>query len=352
MAQDLEKQEIQYAEQNSRHEGPFKDPDLTDQSEILHETHTENPVSGEQESDVFSELLSGLGDHAGFIVGPYHVMDLPYIFIDDGFHFYWNSEQVEATKEYTIDHGHVVRVEDHQPPALDLSVTNLVAFQWIAIIILAFVFNKASKRYKKEPGTAPKGFQNMIESVIVYVRDQIVNPNISSHGAAQRLLPYFIALFFFILVMNLLGLIPGGHTATGALGTTFGLALTAFIVIQITAIREIGLGGWFHHLLGGAPWWLFFIMIPIEIIGMFVKPFALTIRLFANMTAGHVILFALVGFIFYFQSLAISPAIVGFSVFILFLELLVAFIQAYIFTMLTAIFVGLAVGEHAEHAME
>jgi F-type H+-transporting ATPase subunit a len=161
--------------------------------------------------------------------------------------------------------------------------------------------------------------------------------------------------------MNLLGLVPGGHTATGALGVTGALALTALIIINATAIREIGIGNWFKHLLGGAPIWLAPIMIPIEIISMFTKPFALTIRLFANMTAGHVVLLSLVGLIFYFAKLNIGTAVVlggiapisiAFSVFMICLELLVAFLQAYIFTILTAVFTGLAIGEHSHHSQE
>jgi len=115
-------------------------------------------------------------------------------------------------------------------------------------------------------------------------------------------------------------------------------------------MKEAGVGNWFKHLLGGAPWWLFFIMIPIEVISLFTKPFALTIRLFANMTAGHVVLLSLVGLVIYLQSYAMAPVSVGFSVFMLVLELLVAFLQAYIFTILTAVFTGLAIGDHAAHA--
>jgi F-type H+-transporting ATPase subunit a len=151
--------------------------------------------------------------------------------------------------------------------------------------------------------------------------------------------------------MNLTGIIPGGHTPTGAIATTGGLALISFFVINVTAIKVNGIGSWLMHLTGGAPLWLAPIMIPIEIVGMLVKPFALTIRLFANMTAGHVVLLALLGILFFFKSLFLSPAITAFSIFIYFLELLVAFIQAYLFTILTSIFVGLALGHHdEEHA--
>jgi len=307
---------------------------------------TEAPAEG----NVFLELLGELGDHHGLIIGPYHVADLPLIFYDEGFHFYPTVNKMEEAGMFTMHNRHIVKTSDHTPPALDLSITNFVFFQWLVMIILFIFFKKASNAYKRKPNSAPRGIQNMFEVLVTYIRDEIVVPNIPSKNAVYRLLPYFVTLFFFILGLNLIGLIPGGHTATSSLGVTAALAVTAFIVINITSIKEAGLVNYFKHLLGGAPPWLFFIMIPIEILSMFIKPFALTIRLFANMTAGHVVLFALLGLIFYFKTILISPAIVGFSVFIYFLELLVAFIQAYIFTMLTAIFVGLAIGEHGSDA--
>lgn len=301
-------------------------------------------------SDVFSQLYSQLGDHYGMILGPYHVTDLPYIFYDEGqFHFYPSTKAMEADGKYIMHHHHPVRASDHQPPALDLSITNLIFFQFIAMAVLAFMFIKTGLKYKKNPDKPPRGFQNLIETVILYIRDEIVRPNLPTLQVADRLLPYFVALFFFILTLNLFGLIPFGHTSTGSIAVTCGLAITAFLVINYTAIRESGIGAWFKHLLGGGPWWLAPLMIPIEIMSMFIKPFALTIRLFANMSAGHIVLLSILGLLFYFGTLLISPAIVGFSVFIYFLELLVAFIQAYVFTMLTAIFVGLAIGEHAHN---
>jgi F-type H+-transporting ATPase subunit a len=301
---------------------------------------------GEAKNDVFSELFGELGDHHGIIIGPYHIADLPMIIYDDGLHIYSSPASMEKAGLYTMHNTHPVRSIDHKAPKLDLSVTNLVFFEWIALLILGFLFFRGGGKARKNPSNAPSGVTNLIESVLVYIRKEIVRPNLPTIKIADRLLPYFSGLFFFILTCNLFGLIPGGHTATGTLGVTAGLAITAFFVINFTAIRESGIGAWFKHLLGGAPWYLFFIMIPIEIISMFVKPFALTIRLFANMSAGHIVLLSLLGLLFYFRTIYIAPAIVGFSIFIYLLELLVAFIQAYVFTMLTAIFVGLAIGEH------
>lgn len=312
----------------------------------------EQTQSTEQnEGNVFKEILSELGDHHGLIIGPYHIADLPIILVDDGLHIYPSVKAMEQAGLYEMHKGHPVKKGTEEPPKLDLSITNFVFFQWVAIIILFIIFKIASGKYKKAPNKAPKGIQNLVEVLVLYVKNEIVAPNIGSKRAVERLTPYFLGLFFFILTMNLIGLVPGGHTATSAIGTTSALALTALFVINLTAILESGLGSWFKHLLGGAPVWLAPIMIPIEILSIFIKPFALTIRLFANMTAGHVVLLSLLGLLFYFKTLLISPVIVGFSVFIYLVELLVAFIQAYIFTMLTAIFVGLAIGhDHSEEA--
>jgi F-type H+-transporting ATPase subunit a len=189
----------------------------------------------------------------------------------------------------------------------------------------------------------------VLESFVVYIRDEIVVPNVGTMKRALRLMPYILSLFFFILFLNLFGLLPGNHAATGALAVTAALALTSFFVVNYIAIKNAGIGPWLKHLLGGAPAYMALIMVPIEIVSLFTKPFALTIRLFANMTAGHIVLIALVGLIFFFESWIVAPISVGFSVFIYLLELLVAFLQAYIFAMLTSVFVGLALGEHATH---
>lgn len=305
------------------------------------------------EDNPVNEILDGMGDHDVFSWGPLHLDILPVILYDEGqFHFYGNRESMEKSGEYTTEHHHIVDANTHEAPDLDLSITNMVAFQWMAMILLAVIFFTVSRKAKKNGSNPPKGIQNLFESIIVFVRDDVVKPNITGK-AADRLLPYFFILFLFILVMNLMGLLPGGHTATATLGVAAALAIVSFFVINYTAMRESGIKAWFHHLLGGAPWWLGFLMIPIEFASLFIKPFSLTIRLFANMVAGHTVLFSLMGLLFLFQSIIIAPAIVGFATFINLLELLVAFLQAYIFTMLTAIFVGLAVGEHShdeEHA--
>lgn len=335
-------------------------------SENKKTSHSEKKEShgGEITKDqVFPHLLSELGDHPSFNIWGYKVFDLPKIIVDNGVHIYSSPIAMEQAGLYTYKEHKVVRKDNGLPPALDMSVTNLICFQWIGMLLIIIMFWKAGSKYKKNPNKAPSGIQNLVEMVICFLRDDVVKPNIRSQKAGIYLFPYFIGLFFFILILNLLGLLPGGHTSTGALGVTAALAIISYFVINITAIKESGIGAWIKHLLGGAPWPLAFIMVPIEIISMFVKPFALTIRLFANMTAGHVVILSLVGLIFFFKlangigaSIAVAPISVGFSIFMYFLETLVAVLQAYIFTILTVVFTGLAIGEHehehGEHVTE
>ncbi len=334
-------------------------------TENLHNKSSENAHSDAQTghsattsempaSQVFPTLLSTLGEHREMTFFHYHICDLPVIVYDneEGLLTYSSVESMQQDGILTIDHHthQIVKTSNHQPPTFDASVTSLVVFQWMAMIIVIFLFLKSSRRYKKAPKEAPKGIQNLIEAGVVFVRDDIVAPNINNKEVVNKLLPFFVVLFFFILFMNLLGLIPGGHTATGSLATTAALAICAFFVINVTQIKDVGIKAYLKHLLGGAPVALAPIMIPIEILSMFTKPFALTVRLFANMTAGHVVLLSLVGLIFYFKSLVVAPVSVGFSIFMYFIEILVAFLQAYIFVILTAVFTGLGMAhDHGEH---
>lgn len=221
--------------------------------------------------------------------------------------------------------------------SIDLSVTKHVVFVWIAgalLVLLAAVV--ARQNAKRE---VPTGFGNVLEMVVVFLRDQVVIPNMGVKGLAY--LSYILTTFFFILVMNLLGLLPYGASATGNVNVTAGLAGIAFIMIQVAAIRDQGLGHYLAHLTGGVHWALWPIMVPIEILGLFTKPFALCVRLFANMLAGHVVLVSLIGLILMFHSYIVAVAPVGFAVGIFLLELFVAFLQAYIFVALTSMFMGL-----------
>jgi F-type H+-transporting ATPase subunit a len=230
---------------------------------------------------------------------------------------------------------------------IDLSITKHVLFLWIAALVLfVFVVYAARKNTKSK---VPRGVGNLVEVFIQFIRDEIIIPNMGHDGL--RYLSYLLTTFFFILIMNLIGLIPYGSTATSNVSVTAGLAIIAFIMIQVAAIKKQGLGAYLAHLTGGVHWAMWPIMIPIEILGLFTKPFALCIRLFANMTGGHIVIVSLIGLIFIFKTVWIAPIPIAFTIGINLLELFVAFLQAYIFTMLTSLFMGLGMQEtHNENS--
>lgn len=227
---------------------------------------------------------------------------------------------------------------------LDISITRHVVFLWIVAALLILTFLIASKSYKKS--LVPHGFTNFIETIIVFVRDEIVKPTIG-HGH-EKFLPYLLTAFFFILYSNFLGLIPYTATVTSNIAVTATLAGFTFITTQIGGMISHGPLGYFKGLIPpGMPVALLPLIVLVEIFGLFTKPFALCIRLFANMTAGHVVILSLIGLIFIMKTIYFAPVSIAFALFIYFLELLVALIQAYIFTMLSSLFIGMAV--HQDH---
>ena len=229
---------------------------------------------------------------------------------------------------------------------IDLSITKHVFFLLLCGVLLVIAMMYVARSYKKS--LVPHGFVNLLELVIVFLRDEVVLPNMGPAGL--RYMPYLLTTFFYILIMNLAGLIPYGATPTGNIMVTAGLAVIAFCMIQISAIRAQGLTHYLAHLTGGAPWYLWVIMVPIEILGLFTKPFALCMRLFANMTGGHIVILSLFGLVLMFRSYIVAPFPLMFIVGIYMLELFVAFLQAYVFTMLTSLFMGLGTqaSSHAE----
>jgi len=228
--------------------------------------------------------------------------------------------------------------------SIDLSITKHVVFLWVSAAVLCLLAVLVARRVARQ--AVPTGFAGLVEVMAVYVRDEIALYTMGPRGILYT--PYLMTTFFFILLMNLMGLIPYGATATSNVNVTAGLAIVAFVMIQASAIRAQGVGHYLAHLTAGVHWALWPIMVPIEIIGLFTKPFALCVRLFANMNGGHIVIVSLIGLIFLFQSYLVAIAPAGFVVGILFLELFVALLQAYIFTMLTATFMGLGMAE-AEH---
>lgn len=311
------------------------------------EIHHGEEAKGENE---IIQVLNGLGDHSEVTWLNQPIAELPVILYDDGFHIYANHHSMEEEGLFTTEHHHIVNAKTHEAPALDLSITNLLVFQIIAAISVFFLFMKVKSSYRKNPKKAPSGLQNAFESLILMIRDSIVYPNIPNKKYAEKLTPYFITLFFFIYAMNFVGLLPGGHTPTGSISVTLALAITAFFVINVNQIRSEGIGHYLAHLTAGAPVYLWPILIPIEVASIFIKPFVLAVRLFANMTAGHLIIFAFFGLILLLKMWAVGAGVSLFIVGVFLLEFLVAFLQAFIFTMLTAIFVGLGMSEHGAEA--
>jgi F-type H+-transporting ATPase subunit a len=244
--------------------------------------------------------------------------------------------------------GRIVKVdesgtvnEEYLP--LDFSITKAVTGMLVASAILLIVFLSLARSYKKAGISAPKGIQSFLEPLILFIRDDVVKPNIGPKY--EKYVPYLLTVFFFILINNILGLIPifpFGANVTGNIAVTFVLAFGTFLVTQFSAGKQY----WKHIVAApGVPFWLLPIMLVVEVIGIFSKPFALMIRLFANITAGHIIVLSLVGLIFIFKSVLIAPVSIGFVLFMDCLELFVAFLQAYVFTLLSSLFIGLAVQE-------
>lgn len=234
---------------------------------------------------------------------------------------------------------------DKSAKVYDLSLTRNVVQMILALAILCWVMISIAKRYKRGEGvtTAPKGAQNLLEPVITFVRDEVAKPNLGDKY--EKYLPYILTVFFFILINNIFGLIPGSANVTGNIAFTVVLGLISFIVILFSSNKH-----YWGHIINppGIPLGVKFILVPVEILSVFIKPFALIIRLFANMVAGHIIIICLISLIFIFAGLNVyagwgtSVFSIAFTIFIYFIEILVAFIQAFIFSMLTAVFVGQA----------
>ncbi len=236
----------------------------------------------------------------------------------------------------------------------DLRPTKAILMMWIATAIL---FGLLFFGRGRDQNGVPRGFlAHIIEVLALFVRDEIAVPNLGKEEA-KRYTPYLASLFFFILAINWLGLFPGMFTGTGVITVTTALALFTFVLTQVAGIRAAGLGGYLAHLTGGVPPFLWIIMVPVEIIGLFTKPFALLVRLFANMLGGHLVVFFLLSLIFVW-SVGAAAVSVPLAIAIYCLEIFVGILQAYLFTLLTSLFIGqgVAMGHHAhaegEHGHE
>jgi F-type H+-transporting ATPase subunit a len=245
-----------------------------------------------------------------------------------------------------------------QPRYLDLSPTKHLVYMLVAatLVTLVFVLSARSNVRAQAQGRPPRGFAGAVEAMVLWVRQEVVLPNVGHHGEGYA--PYLLTVFFFILTMNLLGLLPWGATATSNISVTAALAVMAFIVIEVTGMRTLGFKGYMKTIfylppglpggVGGAVLkvLLLVVMTPIELIGKLAKPFALAVRLFANMTSGHVLVLALLGLTFLFQSYLVGVGASLLATGVMVLEVFVAFLQAFVFTLLVAVFIGLMRAEH------
>lgn len=258
-------------------------------------------------------------------------------------HFYDEHHNTVAYNGYELHHNHIV-LAGTDKTVLDLSITKNVAMLLINATLLILIFLAVAKGYKKNKGKAPSGIQSFFEPIIIFVRDEVVKPNIGHHY--EKFLPYLLTLFFFILFGNLLGLLPGAGNLTGNIAVTVTLAALTFIITNVSGNK-----GYWSHIFWtpGVPLPLRLVILPVEILGLFTKPISLTIRLFVAITAGHIVMLSLICLTFIFGSIWVG---VGSSIILLFIsliELLVAGIQAYVFTLFTALYIGMAIADHDHH---
>ncbi len=313
----------------------------------------ENPTSKEEGFNPTPHILHHIADSYEWHLWGDVSISLPVILYTEGnldvfmsseFH-HGKSKVIRGDRTYKVDHHKIV--EENDKKIINVSITKNVASMILSVLILFFILRKVSVGYKNK-NQAPKGIQAFLEPLILFVRDDIIKSSIGPKY--KRYTVFLLTIFFFILTNNLLGLTPGAANVTGNISVTLVLSLFTFIIITVSANK-----GYWKHLIKppGTPLPLLPIMIPIEIFGVFTKPFALMIRLFANITAGHIIIFSLISLIFVASNngenvvagWAVAPLSVMFVLFIFLIEILVAFLQAYIFTLLSAVFIGLAVKE-------
>lgn len=287
---------------------------------------------------------------------------LPVILLDNGLKVFSSSKfnHGETVAEvdgsyYKLYHGKIYKTdatgsieynEHHHPKnekPLDFSITKSVVAMLFTAVLMFFLFLGLAKSYKKGP--IPTGFGRVLEPLILFIRDEVAIPNIGKHKY-RRFMGYLLTVFFFILILNLLGLTPLGINVTGNIAITSCLALFTYLVTQFSANKDY----WKHIFwMPDVPFLMKIALIPIELLGTLTKPFALMIRLYANISAGHIVVMSLIGLIFLFKNWIAGPAFFSLTLFISVIEVLVAFLQAFVFTMLSSLFIGMAVQDHDHH---
>lgn len=257
--------------------------------------------------------------------------------------FYDENHDVVPYNGYKLDHNNIY-LADTGEKVLDLSITKNVAMLFINAALMLLVFLTVAKAYKHNHGKAPRGIQSFFEPVIIFVRDEIAKPNIGPHYG--KFFPYLLTLFFFILFGNLLGLLPGAGNLTGNIAVTMVLAIFTFIITNVSGNKTY----WSHIFwTPGLPFIMRLIILPVEIIGIFTKPISLMVRLFVAITAGHIVLLSLITLTFVFASYWVGLGSTLIVLFISLIEILVAAIQAYVFTLFSALYIGMATAEHEHH---
>lgn len=324
----------------------------SDEGENSHkEDHsTESHNSHEEESfDMGGMIMHHILDEHGWELAHGVKIPLPIIVYskEQGFDIFSSSRFDEGNGTYgayTIHHEKIALTSDHHATVWDFSITKNVASLILSAIILMLIFTAVARGYKRNAGKAPKGIQSLLEPVITTIKDEVVKPSIGPKY--ESYLPYMLTLFFFILVNNLMGLTPGAANLTGNIAVTLTLALITFVIVHFKANKNY----WMHIVKPpGVPGWLLPLFWIIEIIGVVMKPASLTIRLFANITGGHIIILSFIGLVFMFRSWGVGSGVWIIGTMMSLIEILVAFIQAYIFTLLSSMYIGSAIEEHHDH---
>ena len=309
-----------------------------------HEGH--EATEKEEKFDIGEMIMHHISDEHGWEFAHGVKLPLPVIVYtkNTGLKIF-SSSKLEGGQNYegfVNHHEHISFAADEAVHVWDFSITKNVASMMLSALLLILVMTAVAKGFSKNKGKAPTGIQSAMEPIIGFIRDEVVKPNIGP--TYEKYLPYMLTLFFFILFNNLLGLVPGGANVTGNIAITVVLSLITFFITNLGANKN-----YWKHLVAptGVPVALLPIMVPVEIVGLIMKPASLTIRLFANITAGHIILLSLFGLIFMFKSFAVAPVVSGFALFMNVIELVVAFLQAFIFTLLSSMYIGSSIEEHS-----
>lgn len=309
----------------------------------------------EQSSDAPIDVVGKVIDHHELTVLGYHI-PLPRILFVEGKgiipYWFWSTESAIESGEFTVDHGKLTHVSGREV-TLDMSITSHLMYVWFGLILTAWITIAMARKYKRGIGrkTEPRGwFQNLFEIVFEFVKDDIAKRNIPD-DKYQKFVSYLFTVFVSITFMNLFGLLPWGATATADITVTGVLAAFTFFITQWNGSKD----HWEHVFwFPGVPGWMRIILTPIEIISLFTKPFALAVRLFANMLSGKIMIICILGLIFIFAEIFGNIAGIGMSLFavpltvgLYLLKAFVSILQAYIFTLLSAVFIGMAAEEHS-----